>query len=313
MRRFGRVLRGLHSRQARVGEASRAPAPFDRRAVLLAGLDRSMKLLEVGASYNPLVPRSSGWNVVIVDHASRAELVAKYEDERRVDVTQIEEVDVVWTAGALADAVPDEHHETVDAVLASHVIEHLPDPVGFLQSVERLLAPGGRLVLAVPDMRSCFDLLRAPTTTGALLEAHVLGAGRHSLRSLFDFVAYSCLLDGAVTWTVGAPGDLAFLSPFDRARQELSTFPHDGAYVDCHAWQYTPASFELALLELAALGLTTLAVDARHETVGCEFYVTLRAGADRPVGGPELDERRLRLRRVALAELGRAWSELERG
>jgi 2-polyprenyl-3-methyl-5-hydroxy-6-metoxy-1,4-benzoquinol methylase len=286
--------------------------PFDRRHSLLAGLDRGMKLVEIGASYNPLVPRSEGWNVVVVDHADRAELAAKYEHEPSVDVSRIEDVDVVWTAGSLAAAVPAEHHGTIDAVIASHVIEHLPDPVGFLRSVELLLAPGGRLVLAVPDMRACFDLLRPPTTTGNLVEAHVLCAERHSLSSLFDSAAYTVLLDGAITWSVGAHGALTYQSPFDRAREAVTAYrQNEPEYVDCHAWQYTPASFELALLELAALGLTTLVVTSRHDTVGCEFYVTLRAAAGPAAVGPELDDRRLYLRRRALAELGRAWAGLE--
>lgn len=189
-----RLARGLRRQRVKTASPPGRAHPFDRRTSLLAGLDRSMRLVEIGGSHNPLGPRS---DVVVVDHDDRAGLVAKYEHEPDVDVSRIEDVDVVWTAGLLADAVPAERHGTIDAILASRVIEHVPDPVGFLQSVEQLLAPGGRLVLAVPDMRSCFDLLRAPATTGALVEAHVIGAGTHSLRSLFDFAAYSTVLDGA--------------------------------------------------------------------------------------------------------------------
>ena len=41
-----------------------------------------------------------------------------------------------------------------DAVTMSHVIEHVPDPVAFLDKCRRVLRPGGRLVLSTPNVRS---------------------------------------------------------------------------------------------------------------------------------------------------------------
>jgi 2-polyprenyl-3-methyl-5-hydroxy-6-metoxy-1,4-benzoquinol methylase len=41
-----------------------------------------------------------------------------------------------------------------DAVTMSHVIEHVPDPVAFLDKCRRVLRPGGRLVLSTPNARS---------------------------------------------------------------------------------------------------------------------------------------------------------------
>ncbi len=44
--------------------------------------------------------------------------------------------------------------ETFDAVISSHVIEHLHDPVGFVRECRRVLKPGGQLVLATPNAQS---------------------------------------------------------------------------------------------------------------------------------------------------------------
>ncbi|HUI04163.1 MAG TPA: class I SAM-dependent methyltransferase [Acidimicrobiales bacterium] len=50
-----------------------------------------------------------------------------------------------------------------DAVVASHLIEHLANPVAALCEFERVLRPGGRLVLIVPDRTRTFDAVRQPT------------------------------------------------------------------------------------------------------------------------------------------------------
>jgi 2-polyprenyl-3-methyl-5-hydroxy-6-metoxy-1,4-benzoquinol methylase len=44
--------------------------------------------------------------------------------------------------------------QTFDVVTASHVIEHVPDPIEFLSHCRRLLRPGGRLVLKTPNADS---------------------------------------------------------------------------------------------------------------------------------------------------------------
>jgi SAM-dependent methyltransferase len=41
-----------------------------------------------------------------------------------------------------------------DAIFAQHVLEHVPDPRGFLEVVTSLLVPGGRLVLCVPNFEA---------------------------------------------------------------------------------------------------------------------------------------------------------------
>jgi len=47
----------------------------DRVTTLRAGIEPTMRGLEYGPSYSPLFPKSEGWNVIIVDHASQADLI----------------------------------------------------------------------------------------------------------------------------------------------------------------------------------------------------------------------------------------------
>jgi SAM-dependent methyltransferase len=55
--------------------------------------------------------------------------------------------------GALDDAFAREREGRYDVVSMIEVLEHLDDPVGFLRLAGRLLKPGGRLLIAVPDTR----------------------------------------------------------------------------------------------------------------------------------------------------------------
>ncbi len=51
-----------------------------------------------------------------------------------------------------------------DAVLCSHVVEHLANPIGALRAWRRVLRPGGRLVLVAPHADGTFDHRRPITS-----------------------------------------------------------------------------------------------------------------------------------------------------
>ena len=120
----------------------------------------------------------------------------KYRADPNVDTSRIEEVDFVWASGPLDEAVPSELHGTYDAFIASHVFEHIPDPIGLLRSLERVLRPTGVVSLVVPDKRFCFDFFKPLSSVGELLDAHARGASRHSRKARFDHQAYSIHADG---------------------------------------------------------------------------------------------------------------------
>ena len=60
--------------------------------------------------------------------------------------------------------------ESQDFVIASHVLEHLANPIAMLAEIHRVLREGGLLVLLLPDRHLTFDRERAPTPLPHLVD-----------------------------------------------------------------------------------------------------------------------------------------------
>ncbi len=98
--------------------------------------------------------------IKFVDHADVAFLRAKYAHDPAVALDNIVPLDAVWGDHSLAQCLPGERF---DFVIASHLIGHVPDMLRWLDEVAGRLNPHGRLILAIPDRRYTFDLLRRET------------------------------------------------------------------------------------------------------------------------------------------------------
>lgn len=275
----------------------------DRRDRLLAGLTKQDRIIEIGPLHGPLAPKAEGWSTTVVDRGSRDELLASYTGHEGVDLDKIEDVDVVWRDGPLHEAFPAQQHGTYRAVIASHALEHIPNPIGFLASAARLVGDDGTLMLALPDKRWCFDLFKPVSTTGELLEAARTNRSRHNGPTLFDHNAYSASVGGQPAFGREAQADIAFYVSLEKAKEAFSGCSEgaEAAYVDCHAWQFTPASFQLVLLELAELGDVDWHVEAVTPEPSVEFTAVLRRGRRAFADEAARDARRLQLL-IATAE-----------
>jgi SAM-dependent methyltransferase len=278
---------------------------MDRVQKLLSGIDRSMKILEIGPSFNPVAPKSQGWNSWSVDHADQGELKEKYRAHASVDESQIEAVDFIWHNGDLDQAIPIEHHNTFGACIASHVIEHFTNPIGFFRSMSRLIAPQGIISLAVPDKRFCFDYFKPLSLTGDLLSADEQSRKRHTKCTAFNEVAYSVFSDNVGAWSQHPIESISFVYSIKRAKKAFDAAEEGefAPYVDYHGWFYTPASFTLIILELNYLDVIDWTIDCHFPTVGCEFFVTLKKGKTAYASESDFDDQRLNLLKNVLDEV----------
>lgn len=254
---------------------------MNRNDKIFACIRRDGLGLEIGPSYNPIAPKRDGYRVEIVDHVDRAGLVEKY-GAHGVDVSGIEDVDYVWQGQPLSELIGSEGK--YDWIIASHVIEHVPDVIGFLNECGKLLKAGGTLSLAIPDKRYCFDHFRPVSTTGDVIQASIEKRKRHPPGWVFDYFSSVAKLGDAITWSHGTRGDLSLVHPFAEARQmyEWSLTP-DAPYIDIHAWRFIPSSFRLMMHDLHALGLIGLSESRFFDTVGCEFYVSMSTTPSAPI------------------------------
>ena len=182
----------------------------DQRTTLLRSmLPTDGRGLEIGPGFNPLLPKAEGFQIETADYTDADGLRTKYRDNPHVDVTRIEMVDHVLDQGrTFAEVVG--RPQTFNYIVASHVIEHTPDMLGFLKSCETLLASDGVLLLAVPDKRHCFDVLQPLSSTGAVLQAHLDRRTRPTPGAVFDEVASNAVRGGAIG--VGLTARLAGLA-----------------------------------------------------------------------------------------------------
>jgi SAM-dependent methyltransferase len=278
---------------------------LDRVQKLRRPIDKSAKILEVGPSFSPVTPKAEGWQSFIVDHATKEDLVNKYISDPSVNTANIEDVDFVWRQGYLHESLPKSQLGTFDACIASHVIEHIPDLIGFFKSLEQVLRSSGVVSLAVPDKRFCFDYFKPITTMGELLSAYVDKRTRHSKKTAFDFFAYGVRNGSQHAWGQHAPTEFTFLTSLADAKEAFDGHneSNEAPYIDFHAWHFTPASFELIILELGVLDVIDFHVAERFAPEGCEFIAVLRRG--RPHFGSEeaLQAQRLALLKGTLMDV----------
>lgn len=81
--------------------------------------------------------------------------------------------------------------ESEDFVIASHVLEHLCDPIKQLAEIHRVLRPGGVALVLLPDRRMTFDRARQGTTLQHLLADHEAGMQVPDDAHLEEFLIYT--------------------------------------------------------------------------------------------------------------------------
>lgn len=125
--------------------------------------------VEVGALNHPLyLPRKT--HAYYLDRLSPAQLYAHYPEH----IGQPFFVSFIADGETMA-CVRD---QSLDFLIANHVIEHCQDPIGALKTFCAKLCAGGKVFMAVPEMTKTFDHKRTETSWEHLLADHQQGPQR---------------------------------------------------------------------------------------------------------------------------------------
>lgn len=225
--------------------------------------DKLIKCLNIsgtGAEIGPLnIPQltKSDANVLYVDHLSTSDLRIKYPsmvNESLVDI------DRPMEGRNLRDTLIDD--APLDFVVASQVMEHVPDPIEWLSEISDVLKIGGRLAISLPDRRHTFDLYRYESRPSDFVLSNIMKAQVPDVRSVYDHfsgvaaVNMKWALENSVYPHEVIDGFGAVTAPkFDTDVKSLVEDAKNGKYHDVHAWVFTSVSFILKFSYFAREGM----------------------------------------------------------
>ncbi len=159
--------------------------------------------------------------------------------------------------------------ESCAAVTMFHVLEHLYDPASYLDSARRLLRPGGRLIVQVPNAACWQFLLFGERWNGIDVPRHLIDFRLSDLEMLLDncgfealrFKHFSLRDNPAGMATSFAP----WLDPMARRMRGVAESPRMRLWRDLLYVALAAASIPFTLLEAACRAGSTIMVEARKK------------------------------------------------
>lgn len=110
----------------------------------------------------------------------------RFDPEAGFVIDRTRRGDLFFTDGVDLEFIPDGRY---DIVIASHVIEHVANPLRALAAWRRVSRPHGHLLLVVPHLEGSFDHRRPVTTLEHMVQDFENGIEESDLTHLDEFLA----------------------------------------------------------------------------------------------------------------------------
>jgi SAM-dependent methyltransferase len=199
----------------------------------------SLRGLEIGPLDKPLLLKSK-YDVKYLDVFPEEKLVERCRPNPNRNENRIVPLDFVLGDSRISEVVD----QRFDYVVASHVIEHLPNLFGWLRDISKILSKSGKLFLVVPDRRFTFDMMRPRSSLGELIESDRNRLKKPSFRSVFDQRYYHRQASSHDVWQAMQKGKKLHIEPSFDARNAFDFGKRsDSEYLDVHCNVFEPDSF----------------------------------------------------------------------
>lgn len=234
--------------------ALKLEAEEQRRAFIMSHVPASRPGLEIAPSLHPVTDRAKH-DVLYVDCIHDDKIRRKAAPNPGAAQRDIPGADAVWVRGRrLAEFV---QGRRFGYAIASHVLERVPNPLGWLQEILECVDVGGRIAILLPHKCFTMDSYRPLTTFAQVVGWSVQKPVRPTAAQVMESLSQASFDDGSVSFDGSPP-------PFGRAPrrhsdQQALDFARrvhdtdDALDVRCTVW--TPESFVDVFGRVRRLGL----------------------------------------------------------
>lgn len=228
--------------------------PEARRAFVMSHLRTGGRGLEIAPYFNPMVDRAK-YDVFYVDCIDNDEIQRKASENPGAKGRYVPRIDAVWVPGKrLAECVGG---RKFDYAVASHVMEHVPNPLGWLGEILECVQVGGRVAIMLPMRHKSMDFYRQNTTFGQVVGWSIEKPSRPTPTQVMDFLSQSF-------FHRGEPIHAESMPPFGEAPRHYTdrdaiTYANfvwnEKHYLDVHCSTWTPETFTEIFSRLHDAGL----------------------------------------------------------
>jgi SAM-dependent methyltransferase len=214
-------------------------------------MNLTKRILEIGPLDRPIFKKENS-NVFYADIRDTQAVKNFYRNDNDINVEAIVEIDYV-IKGTYSESIA--ANEKFDYIVMSHVIEHIPELIKFFEDVKNVLNPNGKLCLAVPDHRFCFDHFRQPTSFAEAYDIYVRGIKNLPSR-VVDYSLAVTKNDCIYWWD-----NFASFEYLPRSKEQFESAKEKylraskGEYIDVHFSVFTPETFLLLLYNMLNFNL----------------------------------------------------------
>ncbi len=236
--------------------------------------------LEISPLFRPILSKATG-KVDYTDYLPTEQL--REREKAHPDVANLVDIDFVWTPGSILKDCVD--GRAYDYVVSSHVLEHVPNPLGWLEQQLDVCRIGAIISMAVPTKFDFMDLPRDNTTFSEWIAAYVEDRRIPSAQQIFD-----CLYHSRPSLPVRTEErftkEQVLAMPSGYTPEQAMGWAHRAVsqkvYTDVHCSVFTPDSVRNLLQSAIDIGLLNVEILDIH-TPGladprdvAEFYIKLR-------------------------------------